>query len=181
MSSRRRPQCYRSGCTAPASVRCDGCHRLSCAYHLDQVRVAAEASGRDRTAELCAACAQEALTRSRRGDPSRATSEASKHALTLWRAGWERAKDDGPESSRTDYAAAIGAVTAQLAPYTTLAALVAAYHASPPALAAALERAMFPASGRVLNYGTIEDAAYWCRARQLLAATDSDDADHAGM
>lgn len=71
-----------------------------------------------------------------------------------------------------DYQAAVTAALTNLQRYTTIAESVAAYfdldgdgwlnaHCRPP-------------SGHVINLGDVEDAAYWRRAQQLIAAAAGD-------
>ena len=90
-------------------------------------------------------------------------------ALDLWRAGernvtrWMLAKD-----WRDDYEDAVKAAVAHLQRYTTMAELVSAYFDldDDTWLDALCRRS----SGRILNFGDVEDAAYWRRAQQLITA-----------
>ena len=102
----------------------------------------------------------------------RLTTGATEQAVDLWREGWKRAsRDNLPLGWQEDYLGAIATVHATvLQEYTTLAELVAAYHASPPAVDTVIVQVMSAASGHTLNYGTIEDAAYWLRFQQMRAA-----------
>jgi len=90
-------------------------------------------------------------------------------ALDLWRAGerhvtrWTLAKE-----WRADYQDAVQAAVAYLQRYTTMAELVATYFDLDDD--AWLDALCRRPSGRILNFGDVEDAAYWRRAQQLIAA-----------
>jgi hypothetical protein len=90
-------------------------------------------------------------------------------ALDLWRAGERNVTRRTLNADwRDDYRAAVDAALAHLQQYTTMGELVAVYFdLDDDAWLAALCR---PPSGRILNFGDVEDAAYWRRARQLITA-----------
>ncbi len=90
-------------------------------------------------------------------------------ALDLWRAGernvtrWTLTK-----AWRADYQDAVDAALAHLQRYSTMVELVTAYFDldDDTWLDALCRRP----SGRVLNFGNVEDAAYWRRVQQLITA-----------
>jgi len=89
-------------------------------------------------------------------------------ALDLWRAG-ERNVTRRTLSSdwRDDYEDAVKAAVAHLQRYTTMAQLVCTYFDLDDGWLDTLCRR---SSGRILNFGDVEDAAYWRRAQQLITA-----------
>jgi len=90
-------------------------------------------------------------------------------ALDLWRAG-ERNITRRTLSAdwRDDYEDAVKAAVAHLQRYTTMAELVSAYFDldDDTWLDALCRRS----SGRILNFGNVEDAAYWRRVQALITA-----------
>jgi hypothetical protein len=97
--------------------------------------------------------------------------EAIEHAMGIWRDGWQQAGN--PVMSldwRTEYCDAVAAVLPALKQYTTMQELVDAYFPPPPAVHTAVERVLRPASGHMLNFSIVEDAAYWRRLQQLQTA-----------
>jgi hypothetical protein len=94
------------------------------------------------------------------------------HALDLWRGGERLLRRKLTPGWVTDYAHAVTLALAQLQRYTTLDELARVYfddsHAADPD--DWLATACHTQSGRVLNQGIVEDAAYWRRAQQLIAA-----------
>jgi hypothetical protein len=90
-------------------------------------------------------------------------------ALDLWRAG-ERNVTRGTLSSdwRDDYQDAVQAALAHLQRLTTMAELVSTYFDLDDD--AWLDALCRRPSGRILNFGDVEDAAYWRRAQQLITA-----------
>jgi len=90
-------------------------------------------------------------------------------ALDLWRAGernvtrWTLEKD-----WRDDYQIAVDAALAHLQRYTTMVELVSSYFDLDDD--AWLDVLCRRPSGRILNFGDVEDAAYWRRAQQLITA-----------
>ena len=93
------------------------------------------------------------------------------HALDLWRNGERLLRRKLSPGWVTDYERAVALILDDLQRYTTLAALVQAYFDDAPASAEAarLAAACHTQSGRMLNVGIVEDAAYWRRAQQLIA------------
>jgi hypothetical protein len=90
-------------------------------------------------------------------------------ALDLWRAGERNVtRRTLNRDWRDDYLAAVDAALDRLQGYVTMAELVSAYFDLEQG--AWLETLCQRPSGRVLNYGDVEDAAYWRRCQQLLAA-----------
>jgi hypothetical protein len=90
-------------------------------------------------------------------------------ALDLWRAGERNVSRRTLNADwRDDYQAAVDAALAHLQQYTTMAELVTAYFDLDED--AWLEALCRRPSGRILNFGDVEDAAYWRRAQQLIAA-----------
>ncbi len=90
-------------------------------------------------------------------------------ALDLWRAGERNVTRRTLTSDwRDDYQAAVDAAVAHLQGYITMAELVSTYFDldNDGWLDALCRRP----SGRILNFGDVEDAAYWRRAQQLIAA-----------
>jgi hypothetical protein len=93
-------------------------------------------------------------------------------ALDLWRGGERLLRRKLTPGWVTDYEHAVARALAHLQRHATLDELVRVYfddaHAADPDdwLATACQTA----SGRVLNQGIVEDAAYWRRAQQLIAA-----------
>ena len=85
--------------------------------------------------------------------------EARSHALGLWAEGHINA--NGQRPWREDYLTAVRQVLPALSRYTTVDELVVAYYDA--ALHADVERACQLADGRILNYATVEDAAFWER------------------
>jgi len=97
--------------------------------------------------------------------------EAIEYAMGFWRDGWKQADNlVMPLDWRAEYWGAVAAVLPTLQQYTTMPELVTAYFPPPPAVHKAVERVRFPASGHILNFGIVEDAAYWRRLQQLQAA-----------
>ena|SRR5690348_11418004 len=100
--------------------------------------------------------------------------DAVEHALSLWREGWKQAhRSDQPVEWYADYLAAVASVADRLRSRRTMQELCAWYYHTPPIpeVARALDTVIHTAGGRVLNRGTVEDAAYWRRARELAAAS----------
>jgi hypothetical protein len=95
---------------------------------------------------------------------------ARSRALDLWETGYVNA--NGRRPWREAYQAAVRKVSPALDRYTTVDELVAAYYDF--ALRADVERASHLADGRILNYATVEDAAYWQR---YVALTRTDGAE----
>jgi len=100
-------------------------------------------------------------------------------ALDLWRAGerhvtrWTLAK-----AWRADYQDAVDAALAHLQRYTTMAALVSSYfYLDDDGWLEALCRRP---SGRILNFGNVEDAAYWRRVQQLITAAVDNSGEQTG-
>ncbi len=93
------------------------------------------------------------------------------HALDLWRGGERLLRRKLTPGWVTDYERAVALTLDDLQRYVTLAALVQAYFDDSPAsdTDAWLAAACHTQSGRVLNVGIVEDAAYWPRAQQLIA------------
>jgi hypothetical protein len=85
-------------------------------------------------------------------------------ALDLWRDGERLARRRTSPAWRTDYERAIAAALAKLQRCTTMAGLMDAYFDK-------LDVPLRADSGRVLNVGIVEDAAFWRRARQLIAGS----------
>ncbi len=95
--------------------------------------------------------------------------EARSHALGLWAEGHLNA--NGRRPWREEYQAAVCEVSPALDRYATVDERVAAYYDA--ALHADAARACQFADGRILNYATVEDAAFWQR---YLAITGPDGA-----
>ncbi len=93
-------------------------------------------------------------------------------ALDLWRAGernvtrWTLSAD-----WHDDYEDAVDAALAHLQRLTTMADLVSTYFDLDDD--AWLDALCRRPSGRILNFGDVEDAAYWRRAQQLITAAAS--------
>lgn len=90
-------------------------------------------------------------------------------ALDLWRSGERNVTRRMLDTDwREEYADAVQAAVAHLRCLTTMAELVSAYYDldDDDWLDALCRRP----SGRILNFGDVEDAAYWRRAQQLIAA-----------
>jgi hypothetical protein len=100
-------------------------------------------------------------------------------ALDLWRAG-ERNVTRRTLSSdwRDDYEDAVQAAVAHLQRFTTIAELVSRYFDLDND--AWLDALCRRPSGRILNFGNVEDAAYWRRAQQLIAAAVEDSGERSG-
>ncbi len=91
-------------------------------------------------------------------------------ALGFWRAGERNVTRRMLTSDwRDDYQAAVDAALAYLQRYTTMAELLSAYFDLDED--AWLDALCRRPSGRILNFGDVEDAAYWRRAQQLITAT----------
>jgi hypothetical protein len=89
------------------------------------------------------------------------------HALDMWRCGEAIAAGLSATHWAADYARAIAAMLDALQPCATLDKLVEAwYDMSTEAL---LERACSLPTGRTLQWGTVQDAAFWRRWQQLMA------------
>lgn len=89
-------------------------------------------------------------------------------AMDLWRAGERNvARRTLTSDWRDDYRVAIDLALAHLQRYTTMVELVSTYFDLEDD--AWLDALCRPASGRILNFGDVEDAAYWRRAQQLIA------------
>src|SRR5262249_45860674 len=102
--------------------------------------------------------------------------EAIEYAMGFCRDGWKQAGN--PVMSldwRVEYCGAVAAVLPTLQQYTTMPELVAAYFPPPPAVHTAVEHVLYPASGHILNFDIVEDAAYWRRLQQLQAADEGTD------
>ncbi len=95
--------------------------------------------------------------------------EACARAFSLWETGHINANAQRPW--REEYQAAVRDVSPALDRNTTMDELVAAYYDA--ALHADVARACQLADGRILNYATVEDAAFWQR---YLAITGPDGA-----
>jgi hypothetical protein len=93
--------------------------------------------------------------------------EARSHALGLWAEGHLNA--NGQRPWREDYQTAVRQVLPALSRYATVEELIVAYYGAN--LRAEVERASQLADGRILNYATVEDAAYWQRY-VVLTSTD---------
>lgn len=99
--------------------------------------------------------------------------EQAEDALDLWREGdrlfWRHTAPGWAE----DYEQALARALVHLERYTTMAELIAAYFDD--AAGGETERwltvACQTASGRLLNEGLVEDAAFWRRAQALIAAS----------
>ncbi|MGI8551906.1 MAG: hypothetical protein ACR2PL_14140 [Dehalococcoidia bacterium] len=91
-------------------------------------------------------------------------------ALDLWRAG-ERNVTRRTLSSdwRADYQAAVDAALAHLQRYSTLVELVSSYFDLDDD--AWLDTLCHRPSGRILNFGDVEDAAYWRRMQELITTS----------
>jgi len=90
-------------------------------------------------------------------------------ALDLWRAGDRNVSRRTLTSDwRDDYEAAVDAALAHLQRHSTMAELVSAYFDLDDD--AWLDALCRRPSGRILNFGDVEDAAYWRRAQQLIMA-----------
>ena len=90
-------------------------------------------------------------------------------ALALWRIGERNVTRPALEPEwRADYEAAVTAALGYLQRFGTMPELVAAYFALDDD--GWLDALCRPPSGRILNVGDVEDAAYWRRAQQLIAA-----------
>jgi hypothetical protein len=90
-------------------------------------------------------------------------------ALDLWRAGERNVTRRTLNADwRNDYQDAVKAAVAHLQRYSTMAQLVSAYFDLDDA--AWLDALCRRPSGRILNFGDVEDAAYWRRAQQLITA-----------
>ena len=100
-------------------------------------------------------------------------------ALDLWRAGerhvtrWTLDPD-----WRADYQAAVKAAVAHLQRYSTMGELVSSYFDLDDD--AWLDALCQRPSGRILNFGDVEDAAYWRRAQQLITAAVGGSGERAG-
>lgn len=95
------------------------------------------------------------------------------YAMGLWREGERLLQQHATPGWREDYAQAAARALAHLAPYSTVAELVIAYFDD--AASGDKERWLVAAcrteSGRILNEGIVEDAAFWRRAQELIAAS----------
>ncbi len=93
------------------------------------------------------------------------------HAIDLWRSGEHLLRRKLTPGWVTEYERAVALTLDDLQRYVTLAALVQAYFDDSPTsdTDAWLAAACHTQSGRVLNLGIVEDAAYWRRAQQLIA------------
>jgi hypothetical protein len=90
-------------------------------------------------------------------------------ALDLWRAGERNVTRRTLTADwRAEYEDAVNAAVAHLHRCTTMVELVTNYFDREDD--AWLEALCRPPSGRILNVGDVEDAAYWRRARQLISA-----------
>jgi len=90
-------------------------------------------------------------------------------ALDLWRAGERNVTHRTLNADwRADYEAAVYAALAHLQRYSTMAELVATYFDLDGD--AWLDALCRRPSGRILNFGNVEDAGYWRRAQQLITA-----------
>ncbi len=88
-------------------------------------------------------------------------------ALDLWRAGERNVTRRTLTSDwRADYQAAVDAALAHLQQYSTMGELVSSYFDLDDD--AWLDALCRRPSGRILNFGNVEDAAYWRRAQQLI-------------
>jgi hypothetical protein len=108
--------------------------------------------------------------------------EAIELALGLWREGWRQFTGIRlPEALRAEYDQAVQRVLAELQERSTMEELVTWYYHEPPELDALLDELVHAPSGHQLNYGVIEDAAYWRRARQLMPGADTEGNNGAGI
>lgn len=100
-------------------------------------------------------------------------------ALDLWRAGERHVTRRLLTADwREDDQAAVQAALLHLQRYATMAELLVAYFdLGDDAWLDALCR---PPSGRILNVGDVEDAAYWRRARQIIGAAAAGEGDPTG-
>jgi len=90
-------------------------------------------------------------------------------ALDLWRIGERNVTRRRLSSDwHEDYQDAVDAALTHLQRYTTMAELVAVYFDLDDD--AWLDALCRRPSGRILNFGNVEDAAYWRRAQQLITA-----------
>ncbi|HEY8745781.1 MAG TPA: hypothetical protein VIU62_22060 [Chloroflexota bacterium] len=90
-------------------------------------------------------------------------------ALDLWRAGERNVTRRTLNSDwRDDYQDAVKAAVAHLQRYSTMAELISTYFDLDDD--AWLDALCRRSSGRILNFGDVEDAAYWRRAQQLITA-----------
>jgi hypothetical protein len=89
--------------------------------------------------------------------------EARSHALGLWAEG--HLNTNGQRPWREEYQAAVREVSPALDRYGTVDELVSAYYEAD--LHDEFERAAQLADGRILNYATVEDAAFWTRYMAL--------------
>ncbi len=90
-------------------------------------------------------------------------------ALDLWRAGERNVTRRTLTSDwRADYEDVVQAAVAYLQRLTTMAELVSTYFDLDDD--AWLDALCRRPSGRILNFGDVEDAAYWRRAQQLIMA-----------
>ncbi len=93
-------------------------------------------------------------------------------ALDLWRAGERNVTRRTLTSEwRDDYQAAVDAALAHLQRYRTMVELVSTYFDLDDD--AWLDALCRRPSGRILNFGDVEDAGYWRRAQQLITAAAS--------
>lgn len=105
----------------------------------------------------------------RRGETEMADHEEIAHAMGRWREGERLLSRHTSLGWVAAYQQAVGRGLAHLQRYTTMAELVATYFED--AANGEKERWLAVActtkSGRVLNVGIVEDAAFWRRAQQL--------------
>lgn len=100
------------------------------------------------------------------------------HALSLWRDANHQMEGLRREERRAEYELAITAGLSFLRRFTTMQALVRSYfddvtddEGKDP-----FEQAVHRLpSGRILNYGVVEDASYFRRAQELIAQTSTQD------
>lgn len=96
--------------------------------------------------------------------------EQHENAVSLWRGGEKLAQQRRSADWQRDYDAAIAAAVTALHRYHTMDELITAYFDD--AVDNAVEPLCRLSSGRVLNFGIVEDAAYWRRLQQLLSTAD---------
>jgi len=98
------------------------------------------------------------------------------HGLGLWRDGERLLRRPMAPGWREDYERAITTALHHLQRYRTMPELLAAYFDDTRASGkdAWLDSACRAGVERVLNSGIVEDAAFWRRARQLIAAGSAD-------
>lgn len=95
---------------------------------------------------------------------------AIEYAIGLWRDGARLLRRRVATGWADDYERAVAAAVEHLRAYATMAELVDAYFDDTAAVW--LTPLCHPSASRELSYGIVEDAAFWRRAREMVAGRE---------